>query len=198
MLKLQIFREGHEKISPSSTYNVKKSGRWAKFLWPSQNIGPLFMEHQWTKSVLQRYPVGATPAIQTVDLTLARPPYLIITALSSILLYLLIARCHITKPRTFQCFSSTTIISLFVVYGVIEPSYQLFLPVYRLNDGTSFGNKLILNSMRHMYPYTKSCILLCIKKKMRMICKGGFYINRKCLNRPTFIKTWFSIFKNVN
>ena len=120
---------------------------------------------------------------------LARSPYLIITALSSIFLYLLIARCHITKPRTFQCFSSTTIISLFVVYGVIEPSYQLFFTRLQIK-WWEMGNKLILNGMRHR------AVFYCVsRKKMRVICKGGFYINRKGLNRPTFIKTWFSIFK---
>ena len=145
---------------------------------------------------LHTVPARAAPAIQPVQPTLARRPYQIVTALSSILLSLLIGRCHITKPRTFQCFSSTTIIFLFVVYGVIEPSYQLFLPAYRLNDGTSFGNKLILNSMRHTYPYTKSCILLSIvaenqEKKWEWYAR----VYRKGLNRPIFIRTWFSIFK---
>ena len=129
------------------------------------------MQQQLNKGLLQRYPARAAPAIQPVQPTLARRSYLIVTALSSILLSLLIGRCHIKKPRTFQCFSSTTIIFLFVVYGVIEPSYQLFLPAYRLNDGTSFGNKLILNGMRHKYPYyiqraVVYCLLLQkIKKK---------------------------------
>ena len=157
--------------------------RWAKFLWPSQNIGTLFMEHQWNKSVLQRYPFRAAPAIQTVDPTLARRSYLIVTALLSILLSLHIARCHIT---------STTIISLFVVYGVIEPSYQLFFTRLQIK-WWEMGNKLILNGMRHR------AVFYCVsRKKWEWYARAWFLYQQKRFKQANLYQNMIFYIQNLN